>query len=90
MRFLFLLLICGLLAATNQVKNEKPGGVPDGSLQFFTVKQSPVPTSVQLYRNGVRQSPGVDFATYPSTKRIGFFPCCIPQPGDLLLIDYEY
>lgn len=87
---LMLVAIATTLSATTQVKNEIPGGLPDGSLQFFTLKQSAIPTSVQLYRNGIRQKPGLDFATYPSTKRIGFFPCCIPQPGDLLLIDYEY
>ena len=72
----------------NEVINEVPGGIPDGTVQFFTLKFSPVPATVQLYLNGIRQRPGVDFASYPSTKRIGFFPCCIPQAGDALLVDY--
>lgn len=91
MKLALLALVAMVLTAqTNQVKNEPLGGTPDGVIQFFTVKHAPIPASVQLYRNGVRQWPGKDFATYPSTKRIGFFACCIPEAGALLLVDYEW
>jgi len=74
----------------NIADEETPGGIPDGSLQFFTLRQVPVVLSTKLYVNGIRVTRGLDYAVYPSTKRIGFFPCCIPKAGDILRIDYRY
>jgi hypothetical protein len=91
MRKLLFLITAGLLAApSTTIKNEQPGGLPDGARQFFTLKHKPVKWTVQLYRNGLRQFIGVDFAEDPPAARVGFFPCCLPQPGDILLADYEY
>lgn len=88
--FLLACIALTLGAQGNQVVNETPGGAVDGVAQFFTLKHPAIPATVQLYRNGVRQFPGKDFATYPSTKRIGFFPCCIPEAGATLLVDYQW
>lgn len=74
----------------NFADEETPGGSVNGVTQFFTLRQVPVVPSVKLYRNGIRQTRGVDYAVYPSTKRIGFYPCCLPQIGDILRIDYRY
>lgn len=87
-----LIFAAGLWAqATVAVRNERPAGVPDGTLQFFTLKHKPASVwSVSLYRNGVHQEPGVDYMAVPNTNRLGFLACCIPQPGDKLLADYDY
>ncbi len=79
-----------LFAQSTSVKNEQPAGAPDGVRQFFTLKHRPIKWTVQLYRNGIRQFIGLDFAEDPPGSRVGFFPCCLPQPGDVLLADYEY
>ncbi len=97
MRLLAIALLAGVVTAqapTVQVKNEQPGGAVDGVRQFFTLKHRPVKWTVQLYKNGIRQFIGQDFAEDPAGSRIGFFPCCIPKATgdkpDLLLADYEY
>lgn len=74
----------------NSADEETPGGIPDGTLQFFTLRQVPIVATVKLYRNGQRLYRGGDYAVYPSTKRLGFYPCCIPKAGDKLRVDYQY
>lgn len=92
MRKLIIFAIAGLLAAqstTITIKNEGPTPQPDGMRQFFSIKQVPIKWSTQLYLNGQRQTIGIDYGEYPATQRVGFFPCCIPQVGDRLVIDYD-
>lgn len=90
-RSTLLFLTLSLCAQTGtQVKNEQPQGTPDGIRQFFLIKHPMIRYSTQLYRNGIRQKIGTDYAEYPGGPKVGFFPCCIPQPGDSLLIDYVY
>lgn len=89
---LLLILAAGLWAqALLSVRNEQPLPKPDNVTQFFTLKHKPASIySVALYRNGLRQFPGVDYSVIPNTNRLGFLACCIPQAGDILLADYDY
>lgn len=70
--------------------HEIPGGAVDGATQFFTLRRVPIVASVHVHVNGVLQSWPEDYAVYPSTKRIGFFPAAIPAAGDRLKVDYRY
>ncbi len=87
-----LIFLPGLWAqALLTIRNERPAGVPDGTLQFFTLKHKPASKwAVALYRNGVHQEPGFDYMVVPNTNQLGFLPCCLPQAGDRLLADYDY
>lgn len=92
-RALFLLFAMTVGAqAPNFVDDEAPGAQPDGVLQFFKMQHVPIVSSVKVYRNGLRQARGSDFAVYPGGPfpRVGFFPCCIPQAGDVLRFDYRF
>lgn len=86
----FVAVVSAQSVGQNIADEETPGGVPDGTIQFFTLRQLPVVVSTKLYVNGIRVTRGLDYGVYPSTKRIGFFPCCIPKAGDILRIDYRY
>ena len=70
------------------VDAETPTGVIDSLNTSFTLVNAPLPsTSLQLYRNGVYQTAGIDFTV--SGNNIQFLPGAIPQPGDLLLASYR-
>jgi hypothetical protein len=70
--------------------HEIPTPAPGGTVQFFTLKRVPIVSSVHVHVNGILQSWPEDYAVYPSTKRIGFFPAAIPVAGDRLKVDYRY
>jgi hypothetical protein len=87
-----IILISAQLLAQNFADDEAPGVQPDGVVQFFRLQRVPIVASVKVYRNGIRQTRGLDFAVYPggAFPRVGFFPCCIPQTGDILRFEYRY
>lgn len=68
---------------------ETPAGPVDGTNAVFTLSQAPLPAaSLNLYRNGLLQTSGVDFAL--DGNIITFFPVSLPQPGDLLVASYRH
>lgn len=70
------------------VDGETPGGAINGSNKSFTLANSPSPaTSLDLYRNGLVQSVGVDYTIAGNT--ITFLQIATPQPGDLLQAFYR-
>lgn len=73
--------------------NEVPAGVVNGTNQIFTLAAMPNPSSsLHLYLNGLRQSPGGDYVLVGTT--ITFNPASIPQAPagvlDTLLADYRH
>lgn len=65
---------------------EVPGGAMDGTNAVFTVAQAPQPAaSLNLYRNGIALSPGVDYTF--SGVTITFVSA--PHPGDILFCWYR-
>lgn len=87
-----LIFAAGLWAQSlTTVRNERPAGTPDGTLQFFTLKHKPASAwAVSLYVNGVHQEPGGDYMVVPNTNRLGFLVGSIPAAGDKLLADYDF
>jgi hypothetical protein len=70
------------------IDGETPGGAINGSNKSFTLANSPSPaTSLDLYRNGLVQSVGVDYTISGNT--ITFLLVATPQPGDLLQAFYR-
>lgn len=70
------------------VDGETPRGAINGSNATFTLSQTPAPvTSLQLYRNGLVQTNGVDFTI--SGSSITFLPVAIPITGDILQAYYR-
>jgi hypothetical protein len=72
----------------NFTDNETPGGVVDGSNAVFVLAAVPNPAaSLVLYRNGVLQKAGQDYAV--SANTLEFVAAAVPQPGDTLLAGYR-
>lgn len=68
--------------------SESPSGIVDGSNTAFTLSAAPSPaTSLAVYRNGILQKVGQDFALSGST--VTFVTAGTPQPGDTLLASYR-
>jgi len=67
---------------------ETPTGLINGSNLVFTLASAPSPLgSLELYRNGIRLSPSVDFALTGNT--ISFISGAQPQAGDVLRASYR-
>jgi hypothetical protein len=68
---------------------EVPTGAANGVNGVFTLANVPQPAaSLQLFRNGLLQKVGLDFAVEGRT--ITFMPGCLPQAGDILQANYRY
>lgn len=70
------------------VHQERPGGTMDGTNAVFTIAHTPF-TPIDLWRNGIYQTAGVDY-TFNGMTSITFLAGAIPQPNDLLVINYSY
>ena len=69
------------------VDQQTPSGVIDGVNAVFTLSQTPSPTtSLEVYRNGLLLSAGVDYTL--SGMAITFI-AVVPQPSDTLLCSYR-
>ncbi|HEY1757365.1 MAG TPA: hypothetical protein VGG72_18470 [Bryobacteraceae bacterium] len=69
--------------------SEIPAGLINGTNAVFTLAFTPSPAgSLELYLNGLRQDPGIDFTL--AANVVTFFTSSIPQTGDLLLASYRY
>jgi len=70
------------------VDGETPGGAVNGTNTSFTLANTPSPaTSLALFRNGLLQSPGVDYTL--SGQALTFLSVSTPQTGDLLQASYR-
>lgn len=70
------------------VDGEAPSGTVDGANAAFSLSAIPHPSSsLAVYRNGVLQEAGVDYAV--TAQNIQFAPDAVPQPGDTLLASYR-
>src|ERR1035438_3081194 len=70
------------------VDGDTPAGVVDGANTAFALSAVPNPTaSLAVYRNGMLQQPGQDFAL--SGNQIQFVTAATPQPGDTLAASYR-
>lgn len=70
------------------VDQEVPAGVVDGVNRTFTLANTPSPvTSLQVFRNGLLQAPGVDFTL--SGNVLTFTAVSTPQAGDRILVNYR-
>ena len=66
-----------------------PAGIVDGANNLFTLSAVPNPaSSLDVYRNGLLQEPGTDYALI-GNNAIQFTAGNIPQPGDTLLANYR-
>lgn len=72
------------------VVSEVPSGTIDGSNPTFTIANTPVAGTLQLYRNGIRQRVGASNDYTLSGTTITFNTGAIPGSGDWLLADYSY
>lgn len=82
----------GLSSATMSkvafVDGETPSGITNGSNATFSLSQTPSPaTSLELYRNGLAQTPGTDFTL--SGNIITFVNLDLPLSGDVLQAYYR-
>lgn len=68
------------------VQGETPTGNRDGTNAVFSLAVAPVPGTVTITRNGLRQAQGVDYTL--TSNQITFVPGAIPQEGEILLADY--
>lgn len=76
-------------AISNAVFQEVPVGVIDGVNDTFTLTQSPNPAaSLQLYKNGVFQTDGIDYTLAANT--ITYAAGAIPQVGDAHVCNFFY
>jgi hypothetical protein len=66
---------------------ESPAGTLDGSNNAFTIAQLPVSGSLTIFRNGLVQSIGIDYAI--NSQTITFLPNSIPRSTDTLTAYYR-
>jgi hypothetical protein len=79
---------CGGGGAPAFVDGDSPAGIVDGANPSFVVSAAPDPvSSLEVYRNGLRQKLGLDYNF--SGRTIQFVPAAVPQPGDTLLASYR-
>jgi hypothetical protein len=81
-------VIIGNGEAGGFVDNETPTGLINGSNLVFTLASAPSPsTSLDVFRNGVRLAPTIDYTL--STNTITFVSGAQPQTGDVLRANYR-
>jgi hypothetical protein len=79
---------CGSSQDASFVDAESPSGIVDGANTQFTLSALPNPSaSLALYRNGMLQKVGQDYAL--SGQVLAFVSAAAPQPGDTLLAWYR-
>ena len=69
--------------------SEMPAGTLDGTNASFTLAETPSPpNSLNLYRNGVQLTAGLDYVV--SGNALTFLLTSIPQTGDVMLASYRF
>lgn len=77
-------MICRADSSSIQVIGETPAGALNGTNAVFTLQNAPIPGTLILYQNGVRQQFGGDYTLSGGT--ISF--AAAPATGDILSADY--
>ncbi len=77
----------GSAIAGPKIQNEVPAGVMNGTNAVFQFASVPFSSSVQLYKNGIRLAPTIDFTL--SAQTVVLKAAQIPAAGDVMLADYE-
>ena len=67
-----ILAASGLASAGPKIQNEVPGGTMNGTNAVFQFAAVPIPSSVQLYKNGIRLAPTLDFTLSAKTVVLKF------------------
>jgi|SRR5579863_800717 len=75
---------CGQLTFSDA---ETPGGTIDGVNTMFTLANTPLGSSLMLFRNGLNTSANLDYTLTGSS--IQFAAGALPQPGDILTASYR-
>jgi len=71
------------------IDGELPTGLVNGSNTSFSLSLPPAPpSSLDLFRNGLRMIAGLDYLV--SGNAITFFVASVPQTGDLISASYRY
>lgn len=84
----WLLESCASGSGYTEIRNEVPSGTVNGTNAFFAIANAPVSGSVNIYLNGLKMSPTIDYTI--SSYMITFTTGSIPQTGDILNADYLY
>ncbi len=66
---------------------EIPGGTIDGVNSTFTLANTPLGSSLMLFRNGLNTSANLDYTLTGAS--IQFATGALPQPGDILVASYR-
>ena len=66
---------------------ETPGGIVDGTNNTLTLANTPLGSSLMLFRNGLYMTPTFDYTLTGST--VQFVTGAVPQPGDTLTASYR-
>lgn len=74
--------------APNFADAEVPSGLINGTNAAFTLLHTPAGSSLQLYRNGIVQTAGIDYTL--SGSAITFNQVSIPQTSDALIAWYRF
>jgi len=69
------------------VDSETPSGTIDGTNVAFTLKAAPVTGTAHVYLNGLRMTPGVDYALTGAT--LIFAASQVPSLSSTLTVDYR-
>jgi hypothetical protein len=77
------------LLGTNFVTREVPTGSVNSSNRAFTLANTPVAGSEEVYVNGVLQNSGSGNDYVISTNTITFEVAATPQTGDVILVNYR-
>jgi hypothetical protein len=78
----------GVVAIVNYIVRETPSGTVNGSNTAFTLANTPVSNTEQVFVNGVLQNPGAGNDYTISTTTITFLSGAIPQTGDIVRVTY--
>lgn len=78
----------GVVAIVNYIVRENPSGSVNGSNATFTLANTPVSNTEQVFVNGVLQNQGAGNDYTISTTTITFLTGAIPQTGDIVRVTY--
>jgi hypothetical protein len=77
-----------VVLTANYIVREAPTGVPNGVLATFTLANTPIGGSEQVYVNGILQNSGSGNDYTIATNTITFLTGAIPQTGDVIRVTY--
>ena len=76
------------IAVANYVVRETPTGTPNGALTTFTLANTPIAGTEEVYVNGILQNSGGGNDYTIATNTITFLSGAIPQTDDVIRVTY--